>query len=126
MTPPDKAGVKPDEIIVECEMEATPEKLWRALTEEPFLSDWLGAEPAGERAEERNGPRYRVVEAEPYSRIRYAWLDPDHPDAPPTVTIELERLSGARTWFRLIHGETVAKSTKVGVNNNAPPLALAA
>jgi len=125
MTPADEAGMKPEEIVVECEMAAAPEKLWRALTEEPFLADWLGGEPAGEKGEERNGPRYQVVEAEPYSRVRYAWLDPDHPDAPPMVTVELERLSGGRTWFRLTHGGS-AESGLVAVNRNSPPLALAA
>ncbi|WEX11575.1 SRPBCC domain-containing protein [Chelativorans sp. AA-79] len=122
MIPEDEADTRPDEVVVECEMEASPEKLWRALTQEPFLADWLGARPADEDAQ---GPSYPIVEAKPYSRVRYAWHDPESPDAPPAVTVELERLSAGRTWFRLTHGETTAR---VGgaANSNRPPLALAA
>ena len=123
MTPMDEVQTEPDEVVVECEMEASPEKLWRALTEEAFLSDWLDASPSDEGVE---GPSYRLIEAEPYSRVCYAWHDPDHPDAPPTVTIELERLPAGRTWFRLTHGPVASANHGVAANTNRPPLAMAA
>ncbi|WP_309084483.1 SRPBCC domain-containing protein [Chelativorans sp.] len=116
----------PDEIVVECEMEASPEKLWRALTEEAFLADWLGARPAGEGGDDPQGLTYRIVEAEPYSRLSYAWHDPDSPDAPPLVTIELERLAGGHTRFRLTHGPSARMRAVAPANTNTRPLMLAA
>lgn len=116
---------KPDEIVVECEMEAAPETVWRALTDENLAADWLGAQPASEGKEAPGSPSYSIVEAKPYSRVRYAWHDPDCPDAPPIVTVELERLAGGRTRFRLTHGEAVMRVMQTA-NTNTPPLALAA
>lgn len=116
-----------DEVIVECEMEASPERLWRALTEEELASEWLGAHPTLEDGEAPSGLSYRIVEAEPYRRVRLVWHDSDCPDAPPTVTIELERMASGNTWFRLIHAETVARASRItAANTNTPPLAQAA
>lgn len=118
---------KPEEVVVECEMEASPEKLWRALTEEELASEWLGARPAREDGEAPDGPTYRVIEAEPYSRVRLNWHDPDCPDAPSAIIIELERMSSGNTWFRLVHGETVARARHItAANTSMPPLAQAA
>ncbi|MCT7375500.1 SRPBCC family protein [Chelativorans salis] len=128
MTPTDEAETKPEEVVVECEMEASPQTLWRALTEEELLADWLGARPAAAEGEDAvEGPSYRIVEAEPYDRLRYAWHDPSCPDAPPMVTVELEPISGGRTWFRLTHGQVVANAPAIrAANSNCPPLARAA
>ncbi|WP_159587896.1 SRPBCC family protein [Chelativorans xinjiangense] len=127
MTPTDEVETRPDEILVECEMEASPQTLWRALTEEELLADWLGARPAAEGEDAMEGPRYRIVEAEPYDRLRYAWHDPSCPDAPPFVTIELEPIAGGRTRFRLTHGQVAARAPAIrAANSNTPPLALAA
>ena len=116
-----------EEIVLECEMEASPEKLWRALTERPLLEEWLGAEPAEEGAQGPLGPSYRIVDAEPYTRLSYAWHDPEHPEAPPLVTIELEPLPGGHTWFRLTHGAAVAIASRpAAANANQPLLTLAA
>jgi uncharacterized protein YndB with AHSA1/START domain len=126
MGPEGEATAKPDEVVVECEMEASPEKLWRALTDETLAADWLGARQAvGEEAGE--GPSYRIMEAEPFSRVRYAWSDPDFPDAPPVVTVELERLASGHTRFRLTHGGPAARACgRTAANTNSPTLALAA
>ena len=114
----------PDEVVVECEIDATPERLWHALTDEALATDWLGASPA---AGESNGATYSIIEAEPYSRIRYSWHDPACPDAPPVVTVELERLAGGSTRFRLTHGRTEARTPHMSAaNTNGPPLARAA
>jgi len=122
MTPMDEVRTKPDEVVVECEMETSPEKLWRALTEEAFLSDWLDASPSDGGLE---GPSYRLIKAEPYSRVSYAWHDPEHPEAPPMVTIELKRLPAGRTWFRLTHGPLAIVKPVMAANANNPPLAMA-
>jgi len=116
---------KRDEVVVECEMEATPEKLWRALTEEAFLSDWLDARPSDEAVQAPECRNYRLLEAKPYSHVSYAWHDPDHPDAPSLVTVELERLPAGRTWFRLTHGPVASGIHAMAANTNRQPLAMA-
>lgn len=125
MTPADETNARPDEVVVECEMDAPPEKLWRALTDAALASDWLGARPEGGNGGQ--GPSYRIVEAEPFNRVRYVWHDPDFPDAPPAVTVELEPLSGGHTRLRLTHGQAVAGMHHPPVaNDNRSPLARAA
>lgn len=116
-----------DKVVVECEMEASTEKVWRALTEEELASEWLGARPARDDEREPDQLAYRVVDAEPYRRLCYAWHDPDNPDAPPLVTIELQAMSNGNTWFRLTHGEMAVRSSHLtAANTNRPPMAQAA
>lgn len=118
---------KTDKVVVECEMEASTEKLWRALTEEELASEWLDARPA---RDDEYGPdrlAYRIVDAEPYRRLCYAWHDPDSPDAPPLVTIELQPMSNGNTWLRLTHGEAAVRGNHLmAANTNWPPMAQAA
>ncbi|MDZ5697761.1 SRPBCC domain-containing protein [Chelativorans sp. M5D2P16] len=119
------ADDKENRVIVECEIEASPEKLWRALTDEELAADWLGAFPMTEEGPARQGPSFRVLEAEPYSRLRYAWHDPENPDAPRVVTIELAPLGEGKMHFRLTHGAT-ARARQPEPANTDTPLALAA
>ena len=123
MTDRDMLQDDSDEVVVECEMEASAETLWHALTEDDLAADWLGARPA---AEGREGTSFRIVEAEPYSLLRYAWHDPQFPGAPATVTIELRPLSGGNTWFRLTHREVPETAQRITAANTNGPLALAA
>lgn len=125
MTPADEKNARSDEVVVEYDMDASPEKLWRALTDEELAADWLGARPEGENREE--GPSYRIVEAEAFNRVRYVWRDPDFPDAPPTVTVELEPLSSGHTRLRLTHGDAAAGvRRRPSANDNRPLLTSAA
>ena len=41
MTQNTKSGETPERIVVECDLDATPEKVWRALTEPALLAAWL-------------------------------------------------------------------------------------
>jgi uncharacterized protein YndB with AHSA1/START domain len=108
-----------DDIVVECDLDAAPDKVWRALTVRELAARWLdlsdGADAAG----------YEVVEALPHSRVRYAWRD-QSTDAPDTVvTIDLSPLPEGRTRFRLTHG-IAAPAPLMAANINRPPMARAA
>lgn len=116
-----------DKLVVECEIEASSETLWRALTEEELASEWLGARPARADEKEPDHVAFRIVDAEPYRRLCYAWHDPEASDAPPLVTIELQPMPNGNTWFRLTHGEAATRSSRMmAANINRPPMARAA
>lgn len=121
MTDSLEADEKSDAIVVECELEAEPEKVWRALTVPELVSAWLDVPAAGDAA--ANGPAYRIVEALPFSRVRYAWNDAAA-NAPETfVTFDLEAQPGGGTWFRLTHSGEIGRRTAVAAaNSNSPPV----
>lgn len=104
-----------DKIVVDCELDASPEKVWRALTLPELAAQWLDTD---------DGCSYAIVEAEPCSRVRYAWSDPAASEANTVVTINLSPASGGRTRFRLTHG--VAAKRPVAANTNRQPMAHAA
>jgi uncharacterized protein YndB with AHSA1/START domain len=111
-------------VTVECGLDAPPEKVWRALTQPALVADWLGALPEGD-AQRRDGKTYEIVEASPYTHLRYRWRDDARDGAADTfVTFELSRRDDGGTWFRLVHAP--ARAPMRGANGNAPPLALAA
>jgi uncharacterized protein YndB with AHSA1/START domain len=121
----DTTEVRDEEVVVECDLDAAPEKVWRALTVPELVEQWLGVVPGG--TDEGGDPSYEIVEAEPFSRLRYAWRDPATTEPATIVTFDLAPLPGGRTAFRLTHG--IAATARVPVaaaNSNSPPLALAA
>lgn len=107
-----------DTLIYECELDAPPEKVLRAVTVPEFLDAWIGVPPD---ADGEGEPSYRIIDETP-SSVRYAWRDPqtDRPDS--LVTIELDPAPGGRTFFRLTHGPRAL----LAANQNRPPSALAA
>lgn len=114
-----------DEVVVECDLDAAPEKVWRALTVPELVEEWLGVAAAGRAADDE--PSYEVVEAEPFSRLRYAWRDPQTTEPDTIVTFDLRPLPGGGTGFRLTHGIAVdSRAPVAAANGNSPPLALAA
>jgi uncharacterized protein YndB with AHSA1/START domain len=125
MTPADTIEARDDEIVVECDLDAAPEKVWRALTMPELVEQWLGVAPvaAGESGE----TTYQIVEAEPFSRLRYAWHDPATTEPDTIVTFDLSPLPGGRTAFRLTHGiAATVRAPVAAANCNSPPRALAA
>ncbi|MGF7005142.1 SRPBCC family protein [Aminobacter sp. BE322] len=123
MTDSLEADEKSDAIVVECELEAEPEKVWRALTVPELVSAWLDVPAAGDAAADTAGPAYRIVEALPFSRVRYAWNDAAA-NAPETyVTFDLEAQPGGGTWFRLTHSAENSRRTEgTAANSNSPPI----
>lgn len=120
------ADDRSDAIVVECELEAEPEKVWRALTVPELVSAWLDVPAADKVAADRTGPAYRIVEALPFSRVRYAWNDASASEPETFVTFDLEAQPGGGTWFRLTHSAEPARTIAAPANSNSPPLMRAA
>jgi len=124
MTVADMPDASESEIVVECDLDAAPERVWRALTVPELVEHWLGVQPAGEG--DGAGPAYQIVEAEPFSRLRYAWRDAGSSQPDSIVTFDLAPLPGGGTWFRLTHGASADRRQPVAANSNMPRAALAA
>lgn len=83
-----------DSVIVECELDDPPEKVWRALTEPDLVAEWL-------TADEPRPIEHEVVLEEPHRLLRYAWRDGR--DVESLVTFELERTATGGTNLRVVH-----------------------
>lgn len=119
--------VPADDVVVECDLEATPEKVWRALTVPELISTWLEIPAADSVDHDPSAPAYRLVEAEPFSRVRYAWSDPQSSEPDSVVTFDLVAQPGGGTFFRLTHSvDASAWKHALPANTNRPPTALAA
>jgi uncharacterized protein YndB with AHSA1/START domain len=124
-----------DDTMVECELDAAPAKVWRALTIPEFVAAWLlpntlGDARTGEKFElggSAHGLSRRiaceVLEAEPERRLRYSWREADATES--VVTFELTP-HGKGTRLRVTHGAAAPAPRMQAANANGPPLALAA
>src|SRR5690606_24568971 len=122
-----------DDLMVECELDAAPGKVWRALTVPDFLTAWLlpgaGAtllDDALTLDGSRHGLSARiactVLEAEPERRLRMSWEEADATTT--VVTFELQPTVRGGTALRVRHGP--ARMAPRAANSNSRPLALAA
>jgi hypothetical protein len=89
-----------NELVFETELDAPPEKVWRALTVPEYLDRWLQA-PADAKVE--------LVKAQDYSLLTYRVSDADDESI---VTFELSRQENGNTWFRLTHAPVAANSNE--------------
>jgi uncharacterized protein YndB with AHSA1/START domain len=126
-----------EEVDFECELEAPPEKVWRALTVPEFLAAWLMPNTLNHTAPgERfafDGLRHglpqkidcEVLTAEPERLLRYRWRESD--DADSIVSFELSP-HGKGTRLRIVHStpSRFAATMMLVANSNGPPLRLAA
>jgi uncharacterized protein YndB with AHSA1/START domain len=119
-----------DELVFECELDAPPQKVWRALTTPTYAAAWLmpGA------VEPRPGARFsldgkacglpgpidcKVLAAEPPRKLRYAWREKDGEDAIDSiVTFELDPSLDGGTHLRIVHGDFVRRLA--AANGNEP------
>ena len=102
------------EIELEYELDATPDKVWRAITIPAFRDRWLpGADLAGP------DPIGSVHGVE----VRYRMRDDGEPPLESTVTFRIEPGDQGGTRFRIIHR---TESRAFSANDNMPPLSLAA
>jgi uncharacterized protein YndB with AHSA1/START domain len=105
-------------IVVECDLPDAPEKVWRALTEQELLAQWVmpndlhpevGARFQFRPAEKEAAPiDCEILEAQPNRTLRWrqtergdaasGWLSIDS-----VVSVELTRRSDGGTHLRLIH-----------------------
>lgn len=103
-----------DEIVVEQHVHATPDRVYRYLTESALWARWQGADATIEatpgglfRMAMSNGltARGQFVELEQNRRVVFTWGWVDHPGVPPgSTTVEIELLPVPNgTLLRLTH-----------------------
>ncbi|PWK69871.1 SRPBCC domain-containing protein [Aminobacter sp. AP02] len=109
-----------EDVVVECELEAAPEKVWRALTVPELVATWLDVPAHQGGGFNNDGPAYRIVEALPYSRVRYAWSDAATTELESFVTFDLCPNGDGGTSFRLTH--SAERTVVAPANSNSPPL----
>ena len=104
-----------EDVVVETDLEAPPETVWRALTEPALVAAWLA--PTDILPEE--GARFRlgsmpdaggaveceVLSADPPHEIRYSWRDADMDPRDPAseVAFVLTPTRDGGTFLRVVH-----------------------
>lgn len=84
-------------VVFECDLEATPEQAWEALTDPALVERWLAPALANV---ELGDP----VEFQPGREVRYPWRDADDRESTVTFTLS-EREGGVR--LRIVHEPVV-------------------
>ncbi|WP_137390708.1 SRPBCC family protein [Rhodoligotrophos defluvii] len=122
MSRPDSDAEQPS-VVVECVLDASPEKVWRALTEPQLASDWLDAQPSFGTKRDDAERTFEIIAAQPFVAVSYRWREAaDGPLSETVVTVELAPCSDGGTHFRLVHMPAPIQAA----NGNAPPMLLAA
>jgi len=103
-----------DSITYECELDASPEKVWRALTVPELLAQWLPTEaPAeGDAPDAARFSAIETIESRPHEMLRYGLREADAEAGmeDSTVTFELRPTANGGTWLRLVHVAVDARS----------------
>lgn len=102
-----------DAVIFETELDAPPEKVWRALTIPEYLDRWLDLPAATE---------FSVVQADEPHSITYRWREQGgealpHEDS--LVTFEISPRENGGSYFRLTHAPLAVPAA---ANSNEPIL----
>jgi uncharacterized protein YndB with AHSA1/START domain len=104
------------EIALEYELEAAPEKVWRALAVPAFRERWL---PEADLAEPD------PIASIPGVEVRYRMREEGAPFVESTVTFRIEPGVQGGTLFRVIH-RIEGEARRSGANDNLRPVSLAA
>ena len=94
MTHPE-AGERPEELVFEYELDAPPEKVWRAISRDELREKWL---PKGDLAEDE------PLSSTPGEEVRYRMREAEPPFLESIVTFQVEPAAGGGTRLRIIHG----------------------
>ncbi|MGO1077161.1 SRPBCC family protein [Inquilinus sp. CA228] len=104
-----------DAVVVDCDLDHPPEKVWRALTEPKLLGAWLLPNDIEAEAKRRftlrDGPGApidcEVLAAEPPRLLRYSWRGRDADAGGRTldtvVTFTLDGTAAGGTRLRIVH-----------------------
>ncbi len=120
-----------EDIVVETDLDAPPEKVWRALTEPEFLSTWLAANDVtpqeGARfsiaAMPETGPvECEVLEADPPHEFRVRWRGGEAMpgDRSSEVAFTLAPNATGGTFLRVVHSGV--RSLTINPANDAQPV----
>jgi hypothetical protein len=104
------------EIALEYELDAAPEKVWRAIAVAAFRERWL---PKADLAEPD------PVASIPGVEVRYRMREEGAPFTESTVTFRIELGLQGGTLFRIIH-RIEGDARRSGANDNLRPTSLAA
>lgn len=101
-------------VTVECALDATPEKVWRALSIPAYRNAWLLPDGDAERF------TTEVIEATPPHRLRLSWREGDAQGDGDSevVTFTLTATPDGGTWLRLVH-DRVAEPLRLPIPANA-------
>jgi uncharacterized protein YndB with AHSA1/START domain len=107
-------------LVFEYELDAPPEKVWRAISIPGFRDKWLPGEDLADAD---------PVSTAPGEEIRYAMRDGEPPFLESVVTFQVRPGAGGGSILRIVHGLTDARLVPRKVpaaNNNGPRMMLAA
>ena len=88
-----------EDLVLEYELDAPPEKVWRAISSEELREQWL---PEGDLAEAE------PVSSTPGEEVRYRMRENAPPFLESIVTFQIAPAAGGGTRLRIIHGLTDA------------------
>ena len=115
-----EAGGQAKDLVLEYELDAPPEKVWRAISIDALRERWL---PKGDLADAE------PVSSAPGKEVRYRMRDNEPPFLESIVTFQLDpRLDGGTT-LRIIHRLVDARLARLpsrAANGNRAPLMRAA
>lgn len=133
--PTDESPEFSDSIVVDCDLDAPPAQVWRALTEPDLVAQWLLpldrpgelSPEVGERFSFRPKPANganpidcEVLAAEPQRLLRYSWRgtaaerDAAGRGLDSIVTFTLTETEGGGTHLRIVHSGLPASRTLPG------------
>jgi len=98
-----EAEAKAKDLVLEYELDAPPEKVWRAISIPAFREQWL--------------PEGALVSAEPVSsvsgeEIRYRMRDDEPPFRESLVTFQVTPNADGGTRLRIVHGLVGARAAQ--------------
>jgi uncharacterized protein YndB with AHSA1/START domain len=109
-----------DSLVLEYEIDAPPEKVWRAISIPELREKWMP---------EKDLTNPDPISAEPGVEVRYRVLDKDAPFRESTVTFQVRPNVHGGTKLRIVHQLVDARTvrqTPPAANNNWPGLMRAA
>lgn len=111
-------SVEEASVVLETSLDATTEKVWRALAVPEIAAVWLGAAPLSpEPMQEPGDTSFEVVSAEPFSRITYRWLATEADRTVESfVTVEIWAEEARSTRFRLTHRAPTLRPVAANTN----------
>ncbi|HEY1926383.1 MAG TPA: SRPBCC domain-containing protein [Caulobacteraceae bacterium] len=121
-------------LVVEADLDAPPDRVWRALSDPTLSSQWLPSGKVGTKPGERftlddEGRRIdcEVLDAEPGRRLRLSWREADSAvSSQVTFVVSPGAAGGAR--LRIVHEPVTARlaSRRTPVGMRAFPMRMAA
>lgn len=109
-----------EDLVFEYELDAPPEKVWRAISIPGFRDKWLPGEDLADAD---------PVSTAPGAEIRYTMRDGDPPFLESIVTFQIRPGADGGSILRIVHGLTDARLVPRKVpaaNNDGPWMMLAA